>query len=188
MKKFFQALAAQLLTVSDLQHVRMWNNQHLWVIEGKMELFGNPSAFIEFESGNIDQMGEGIQIYNPLTFKVHLLDWQMDAGDGTFEQNLAIYDLKDKVFQALQKFNPGKTDSSDPASICIRVAEEQDYEHKGLYHFIQTYKATLVDVIMQEPVNGIDSDPVPMPLEIDQTTVNSQDNTEPHVFTFTPAP
>lgn len=169
MKKFFQSLRDLIMTVDGVVHCRMWNNQLQRVMDGKMELFDMPAVFIEFVTTDINNssMGGGIQIFNPLIFKLHILHKQLDAGDGTFEQNLDVYDMKDKIFQKVYKFQPGISDETNKVGSCIRITEEQDYQHHFVYHYIQTYQTTLVDDQMQEPVNGIDWDPVPMPLELD---------------------
>ena len=198
MKNFFLALYAQILAqVTDIQYVRMWNNQLDLVVAGKLELFQCPAAFIEFQShtANKDTLGGGVQIFDPLLFKIHILSWQLDAADGTFEQNLAIYDLKDKMYLAVQKFQPGLTDTTTPVGSCIRIAEYQDYKHAGIYHYIQEYQTTLVDYSRLEPYLGSvfpagnEGDPTsPAQLEIDITKVGSTDTNEPYVYLFTPTP
>jgi len=193
MKKFFLALFAQLTErVTEVKYIRMWNDQMSLVAEGKSQMFEHPAIFIEFTSSPIFQGGEGVQIYDPLIFKIHILHWQLDAfggitvQDGGFDQNLDVFDLKDKVFLALQKFQPGLTDQTTPAGSCIRIEEYEDYKHAGVYHFVQVYKTTLVDKITQEPVDGIEWEPTPMPLEIDLYIPDGDTDNQPHVYNFTP--
>lgn len=175
----------------------MWNNQLELLAAGKLEMFNHPACFIEFSSAEIQQLGNGVQLFNPLKFKVHILDWQIDAMDGTFEQNLEVYDLKDVIYQALQKLQPGllnqDTPQNIPVSEFIRIAEWQDYQHAGVYHYIQEYSTTLIDNNALEPVGGSDWTPVGdppldvMPLELDVTIQDSEDPAEPYVFNFTPS-
>lgn len=182
MKEFFIKLQEQiLLYLTDVTYVRMWNNQHELVIGGHMEMFPNPSVFIEFVSSDIMQLGEGRQLYDPLIFRLHILDWQMDSGDGNFEQNLTVYDLKQKLYAVVQKFQPGLSDENCPAGSCIRISETQDYSHAGLYHYVQEYKTTLVDVVMAEPVNGLDYDYENNTEELHTTVVDSVDENEPYI-------
>jgi len=184
MKNFFLALFTKLSAVTGILYVRMWNNQLDLVQAGKMELFGHPACFIEFGSASIQQLGEGRQLFDPLTFKIHILDWQLDAGDGTFEQNLEVYDLKDLIFAAIQKFQPGLTDQTDKVGSCIRIAEYQDYKHAGVYHYIQEYKTTYVDEIMVEPVGGIDGPVPPLPMQLNITTEDVQAAAVPYDATI----
>lgn len=187
MKKFFLSLYAQLMTVTGIKYCAMWNNQLQLIEEGHLEQFDMPAVFIEFESLNSNEstMGGGVQIFNPLNFHIHILHKQYDAADGTFEQNLDVYDFKDLVYLAIQKFQPGLTDTTNKVGSCIRYQEIQDYSHKAVYHYIQSYKTTLVDVVRLEPVNGIESDPLPMPAKIDLST-DRADGNEPYVYDFTP--
>jgi hypothetical protein len=186
MKQLFLDLEAKLLTLLNgdqsptLKYVRMWNNQLKLVEMGKMELFQHPACFISFVTGQTNNFlgGEGVQLYDPLIIELHILDWQVDAGDGTFAQNLEVFDLKQRIYQLMQKFKASK------ASPMIRIAESQDYEHAGVYHFIQTYQTTYIDDSMQEPVNG-DSTNIPLPLEVDLTVDQSADSSAPHIYTKT---
>lgn len=205
MKKFFLALYAQLTAfVPEIQYIRMWNDQLALVMAGRLELFQCPAAFIEFQSMAINKStlgSNGIQILDPFIFKIHILYWQLDAmggnfvQDATFEQNLDVYDLKDKVFIAIQKFQPGLSDTTTPVGSCIRIAEYQDYKHAGIYHYIQEYQTTMVDNTRIEPVGGSvwpegnPGDPTnPAQIEENVTIEGSNDPSAPHVYTFTPQP
>lgn len=193
MKNFILALLTQLATISELLYIRVWNNQLDWGDVGKLEAHQHPAAFIEFVSTKVMQLGGGTQLFDPLIFKIHILHWQMDAGDGTFEQNLDVYDLKDKVYLAIQKFQPNT--AAVPVGACIRTAEYQDYRHHGVYHYVQEYKTTLVDNSRNEPLNGGSwppgnpGDPTsPAQIEIDVTVEGGIDPSAPHVFIETPTP
>ncbi len=172
MKLFFLALFAKLTPVTDIKYIHKWNNQLALIIQeggARSQMFPFPAAFIAFKTNEIQQLGEGRQMFH-VEFDVHILDWQLDSGDGNFEQNLTVYDLADKVYQALQKYQPGLTDEAVPVGACIRVSEQEDNDHNGVYHFIQTYRTTCIDQLMVEPVGGIDSEPLPMPLQLEITT------------------
>ena len=158
MKLFFLALFTKLSTVSDIKYIHKWNNQLALIIQdggAQSQMFPFPAAFIAFKTNEIQQLGEGRQMFH-VEFDVHILDWQLDSGDGNFEQNLTVYDLTDKVYQAVQKFQPGLTDEAVPVGACIRVSEQEDNDHNGVYHFIQTYRTTYIDQLMVEPVAGVE--------------------------------
>lgn len=190
---FFTALKTAIETIKDgdgsntFKTIRKWNNQLelLMTEEGaRIYMYTHPAIFIAFNTSVIQQLGNGIQLYDPLFFDIHIMDWQLDAGDGTFEQNLTVYDLKKKVYKALQKLQPGLTDESDPAGSCIRIAEEEDNNHRGVTHYIQKYKTTWVDNDLSEPVGGVEWVPDPMPVQIDmsdQETVGQASAYDPNI-------
>lgn len=189
MKNFFLALFLRLQTIKNddgsdtFKKIAKWNNQLVLLMneEGaRVNLFELPAIFIAFDTSSITQLGNGVQLYDPLDFEVHILDWQIDAENGTFEQNLRIFDLKQKVYQCLQKFQPGFTDEEDPAGSCIRISEQEDNNHNGVYHFIQKYRTTFVDNSMAEPVGGVEWEPVPMPLELNLSTQAKIDLAKPY--------
>lgn len=157
--------------------VRVWNNQVLAVVEERLPLFQSPAVFIAPRPETIMQLGEGVQLYDPLDIDIHIVHWQLDSKDGNLDQNLDVFDFADLVFLALQKFKP------DGAGTFVRVGQQHDYEHAGLYHFIQTYRTNYVDAQMQEPVDGIEMD-VPVSLETSLELEGSVDGTAPHVADF----
>jgi hypothetical protein len=191
MKKFFLSLKTQLLVpkgadnLSVVKTIRKWNNQLglLYDEKGaKTNMFRMPAVFPSFNTADIMQLGEGRQLYN-LEFDLHILHWQLDGGAGTFEQDLRVFDLKDIIYGTIQKFQPGLTDEENPAGACVRIAEFEDNQHRGVFHFIQRYKATWVDNAMAEPVGGIDwNDPMPVELQVStQEKIDAADAYDPLV-------
>jgi hypothetical protein len=149
----------------DFAFIHIWNNQ-LEKLKSKDEN-GNdyyninyPALFVEFTAPNeILQLGNGVQLYDPLDIRIHIIHNEIDSMDGNLEQNINVFALKQKVFKALQGF--------EPSGCCAftRVNEEQDYDHNNLYHYIQTYRTNYVDNDMTRPVNGTFVDP-PIDLNI----------------------
>lgn len=188
-KDFFLSLKTALLVpkgtdnTSVVKTVRKWNNQLALLYDAngaKTNMFRMPAVFPAFITGNIMQLGGGVQLYDPLIFELHILHWQLDGGGGTFEDDAKVFDLKDIVYRAIQKFQPGLVDENNPAGACIRISEQEDNSHRGVYHFIMRFKTTYVDNQIEEPVNGIDWSPVPMPLELDISTKAKIDAAVPY--------
>ena len=149
MKQLFLDIKAQLaLKVPELAFIQMFNN-HFDLMESQdVYSFPFPCCFIEFIADNqLIQLGNGMQMYDPLTVRVHIGQDFYNANDGTEEQNLVVFDLKDKVFIALQKFEP------NGAVQFIRISETQDFNHTNVYHFIMDFKTNYVDYIRSEPLN-----------------------------------
>jgi hypothetical protein len=148
----------------------VWNNQVQTLLDGKSETFGSSTEIsgqnnlkailVEFQSPNeIQQLGNGVQCYDPLFIRLHIIHDFYDAQDGTMGQNLDVLDLVNSVFLSMQDWMPDMmningTLTQIPVGNVVRVSEEQDYDHGNLYHFIQTYKTTWIDNGMLRPVGG----------------------------------
>lgn len=168
---FFNTIKTQLQTImfdgSAISFIQQWNNQ-LESLKAKdteaniMYSFSLPALFIEFVNLETEQLGNGNQLYANLVVRIHILHRQEDAGDGTMEQNLTVFSLRDAVQIALQNFRP------PGASEFIRQKQEMDYHHNNIYHYVMDYGCTLVDTLTNQPVNGI-SDSGPITPEINLT-------------------
>lgn len=150
MKALYLAIKAQLDAKVPGLFIHIFNNQFDLTENKEMYSFPYPAVFVEFINDQpIEQLGGGYQIYNPLTVRIHIAHDFYNNSDGTMEQNLLIFDVKDSVYKALQKFEPAG------AVQFIRTSETQDYDHTNIYHFIQDYTTNYVDQNASEPVNGV---------------------------------
>lgn len=162
MKALYLAIKERIESLAPaVKFIHVFNNQFELTENGQIYSFPFPCVFIEFQNDQpVQQLGNGIQIYQPLIIRVHIGHNQYDAADGTMEQDLNVFDLKQQVFSALQKFEPAG------AVMFIRTNETQDTNHTNIYHFIQEYTTSYVDQQQAEPVGGITADP---PFELDLT-------------------
>lgn len=129
--------------------VDVWNNQLDLAEQQQQYSFPLPAAFIEILNvQEPKQLGDGVQLYDQLIVRLHIVHEQLDAGDGTMERNLDVFDLTQKTFKRMQGFEP------DKASAFFRVNEERDYYHTNVYHFIQDYKTTYLDDSAQRSTDG----------------------------------
>ena len=101
-----------------------------------------------------------------ILFNIHIVDEQFDAGGGTFEQNLSIYDLRAKVINALNLFRPAM------CSGLMKTNEQQDYEHNNLYHYQIQFLCGLIDDAGVNTGNQITKAP-PTDLTIQAQVVDS---------------
>lgn len=157
MKDLFLAIQTKITTeVPSITYVRVFNNQFENAVnENNTYDFPMPCVFVEFvNEQEPKQLGEGVQLFEPLLVKLHLGVNELDSADGNLDQNLQIFTLKDSLFKAMNKFEP------DKASVFIRVAEAQDYDHTNIYVFTQTYKTTWVDFNREEPLNPTYTTPI----------------------------
>lgn len=143
------------LTVTGEQVVKfcqVWNNQTRDEADGKMYDYPKPAVFVEFANlEDIEQLGNGNQIYNDMTVRLHVVQdfYNATDGNGIEEQNLTIFDLTQQVYRALNKFEP------TGAAAMVRTGEQQQSDHTNIYEFIQDYKTNLIDLSIDEPVGFI---------------------------------
>lgn len=129
--------------------VDVWNNQLELAEQQQQYSFPLPASFIEILNvQEPKQLGDGVQLYDQLIVRLHIVHEQLDAGDGTMERNLDVFDLTQKTFKHMQGFEP------DKASAFFRVNEERDYYHTNVYHFMQDYKTTYLDDSAQRSTDG----------------------------------
>jgi hypothetical protein len=73
-----------------------------------------------------------------LGVNIHLVHEYYNA-DGTFEQDLEIFDLRDQVTALLSQFKP------TGCGLMVSMTEQQDYDHDNVYHYILTYQVDFID-------------------------------------------
>lgn len=118
---------------------RIWNNQLSYEKEGKMYDFLKPAVFLEvINAVQYEEIGLGFQSAD-VGWKIHLIHEFYDAQDGTFEQDLAVFDLRDQIVALLSLFEP------TACGPLVRTSEGQDYEHDNLYHYVIDFICNFTD-------------------------------------------
>lgn len=160
MKEFILAIIAQLELRCPLVHVNEWNNQFAQMETGEQMTFPLPCAFVEIitDSPTV-QLGQGVQLYDPLVVRIHIGGEKYNEENYLY-RNMDIFDTKQDVYLALQKFEPAN------ASTFVRVSEAQDNDHTNIYHYTIDFATNLMDFSAQEPRNPIILQP---PFTIDLT-------------------
>lgn len=121
-------------------HVRLWNSQLDRMTEGSSYVVPMPSAFVEMmldrdQSYNI---GQGVTRI-PLTVRVHLLQQHFNT-EGSFDQDLIVFTLRDAVVRKLQMFKPFH------CSMLSLGSEAPDYEHDNIYHYVIDFYGEFTDL------------------------------------------
>lgn len=151
-------------TITELQTVAVWNNQYEQAQEGTDNIFF-PSIYLERVFEPAVPMLMGVKQVDFL-LNVHILHNQIDAGDGTLSQNLDVFELRDKVVRAFDKFK------ATGCGVLQYATEQEDFTHNNIYHYIVTFKAAMVDTTgtLWDNENGkwTEKDP-PFDLEITKT-------------------
>lgn len=156
---------------------RVWNNQLTSERDAKIYDYPKPAAFVEFITpvtftemgGNFGNADIGVNI--------HLIHEYYNA-DGTFEQDLQVFDLRDKIVALLSQFKP------TACGLMVRVNEQQDFDHDNLYHYIVGFAVNFVDSLSSpyDPNAGkfIDST-VPTALQINAAKAQQPVYTNTHL-------
>lgn len=174
----------KLAEISDFRMIRIWNNQINYEKDGQLYNFPKPAAFLEVINDPIyEQLGLGFQS-SDVGWRIHICHEFYDAQDGSFEQDLPIFDLRDKVVAKLSLFEP------TACGPLTRVAETQDYEHDNIYHYIIEFVCNFIDSkgSPYDPDSGsyIDKQP-PTALQVNANIVDAiegVENVPPHDYKF----
>ena len=117
---------------------RIWNNQLRDIKDGKSYEWPRPAAFVEVISpATFETIGLGFRSAD-LGIRIHLVHEYFNM-DGSMEQDLAIFDLRDKVIASLSQYCPT---ACGPLN-CTN--EEQDYDHDNLYHYVCEFVCNFID-------------------------------------------
>lgn len=117
----------------------VWNNQFKLLAEGESYMFPLPAAFVEtILPNNYTQLAYGIT-ESDVTFRIHLGLEQIDAGDGTMDQNLSIFDFRNAIIALLTDFEP------TACSMLMKTSESQEYNHNNLYHYTIDFICSFID-------------------------------------------
>lgn len=153
--------------VSSGTHTRVWNNQVDKMKEGNNQYEPLPAFYLEYLSDSeFNMIGAGYLASDPV-WRVHIVHENYNNADAvgtTFEQDLIIFELRDKVLKELQLFKPP---GSGPLTY---IGEQPSYDHDNVYEYIVDFTAHFIDDSASDdnPDNGkyIYKDP-PTELEVE---------------------
>lgn len=136
-------LATMQVTNQDNQlvplYTRIFNNQRNKLKENRQEVYPYPAAFVEVVAPeNYNRLLNGVS-ESDIIFRVHLEHWFTDAADGTFSQDLLIFDLRDEVIALLSDYKPTAC-----GNLCL-MAESQDYAHDNIYVLMVDFVTGFID-------------------------------------------
>lgn len=118
---------------------RIWNNQVRYENDGKLADFPKPAAFVEVINNPVfEQIGIGFRS-SDIGFNIHLVAEEFDSEQGTMEQNLTVFDLRDRIIALLSNWRP------TACSVMTSTTEQQDFEHTNIYHYIISFVCNFID-------------------------------------------
>lgn len=163
-------ILVKLKSVNGILYTGIWNNQVKYEHQGVTYDFPKPAAFLEvIHSPQYEEAGMGMQSAD-IGWRVHLVHEQLDAADGTMDQNLAVFDLRDTIVRTLSFFEP------TACGPLLKKAEGLDYDHDNIYHYVIDFICNFMDSSGSklDPDAGVFIDKVPpTALEIDINLVDS---------------
>lgn len=119
-------------------YARIWNNQIKEEDSGKLYIFPKPATFLEIiNEAKYEEIGCGFQSCD-LGLRIHLVH-EFYNNDGTFEQDLSIFDLRDNIVSLLSFYTP------TACGPMIRTGESQDHTHSNIYHYIIDFITNFTD-------------------------------------------
>ncbi|RYD57008.1 MAG: hypothetical protein EOP56_09380 [Sphingobacteriales bacterium] len=145
---------------TDFKYVAIWNNQIETYLKGESDVFDSPQLFIEMlpQAGGV--LGVGVNQFD-IIWRLHIAHYELDAGDGRMEQNVTVFDLRNKAVKAYAGYRPSNCTGLQ------YVTENTDSKHGNVYHYTIDFKCAFIDTsaspldpdstdwIVKEPPTGI---------------------------------
>lgn len=156
MKSLYEDIREQIEDNTSVTFVRLWNNQIQLSEDGQQIPFPFPACFIDFPLIEWAQRGKGTQ-NSDLTIRIHICFESFHTDKN--EEDLALFDLREEVYLALQDFKPTN------AGKLLRISEQTDTRHSNIYHWIMDFTTTYMDSVAQYPRGGVTA-------EIETLTIN----------------
>jgi hypothetical protein len=119
-------------------YARIWNNQIMTEKSGESYVYPKPAAFVEITSPiSFQEIGQNMRSAE-LVINIHIAH-EFYNEDGTFEQDLAVFDIRDSVIAALSQFKP------TGCGQLVSTGEQQDFDHDNIYHYIISFVCNFID-------------------------------------------
>lgn len=140
-KTALQDVLLQARTVAGVQYAAVFNNQVKDEEKGKTFDFPKPAILVEIDTPNqgVQTLGINNVTVSELTWRLYIVHEQLDAMNGTLDQNLDVYDLRDAVKVAFTGFKPKN------CSYWQYAEESQDYAHNNIYVYSIAFRCSYVD-------------------------------------------
>lgn len=119
-------------------YARIWNNQIDHMKDGSSYVFQMPAIFVEIINDvSYEILGEGFRSAD-LGIRFHLAHELLNT-EGSYEQDLEIFDLRDKIVREFTQYCPTNCGQMN----CVR--EGQDPDHDNVYHYVMEYVCNFID-------------------------------------------
>jgi hypothetical protein len=163
-------LITLLKDMPEIKTAGKWNNQIKHLEKGDQQAFALPCAFVEFISyTKLSGIG-GDVVAGDITIKIHIGQEFYDAQDGTMDQNLGIYDLKDSIVRKLVNVN------LTGCSQLQRSAENENNDNDNVTIYTIEYICEFIDSTGSKYDDGNQRYEYSIPItdiEVDEQTVQN---------------
>lgn len=147
MKTAIQSLITRLqgMTVTSNEgtsiapHVGVFNNQIERKRDGTGYVYATPAIFVEVLPDSGGHIGMGATAYD-LTLRIHVEHEHLNTEDA-LDQNLLVFDLRDKVIRQLNGFQP-----TGCSPMCL-VTEQQNHDHANTYALLIDYRTHYIEQV-----------------------------------------
>lgn len=159
-------------------HSRVWNNQVEREKSGDSYVYPKPAAFVEIVAPIGWQEIGGNFLQADLGVNIHIVT-ELYNTEGTLDQNLVVYDLRDQIVALLSQYKP------TGCGLMHLMDETPDYDHDNVNHYILTFAVNFIDskASPYDPARGLYTESVP----VTGLQINATEATTP-VFTPVPKP
>jgi hypothetical protein len=144
LKEFYIALRDKILNnVTDIQHVKLFNEQFLNMEDQREESFPFPCVFVSYDEIEWESINKYIQT-GTLTFTLKIaIEFYLDNDNHNESIDLYIFDLKNEVYKAVEGMSGSGT--TGVYSNATRISEATDNNHDSYYVYEQTFTVRMDD-------------------------------------------
>ena len=164
LKGVFQEVMTLISTNTSIDYVRVWNDQLTQMERQDIYSFPNLACFVEIDLQK-SSLSSGI-VGGDIVLRFHLVHTELDAGDGTMEQNLTVFGYRDELIGLLMYYE------LLGCSGLQLVGERPDYNHSDVYHYILEFNCSFIDDAGDTTTTQIVKDP-PTDLQVNATIVTT---------------
>ena len=136
LRLFIQGVLNYTETIPNVEplHVRVWNNQVQGMIDQSIQAIPLPAVFVEFVFNGGGHDAEYLTARD-MTVRFHIVTELLNT-EGSFEQNMKIYDLRDLILQYFTKWHVDTAGLPFNFTPFQLVGEQPQYDHTNLYEYV----------------------------------------------------
>lgn len=127
-----------LTNTGAFNYVAIWNDHVNRLTDGSGYSFHCPAAFVEYEAQESYQLTGGLTHIDYIV-RIHIVHQELDAADGTLDQNVNVFTYRDATKTSLLGQKPTNFSNLQ------YYAEFQDYTHNNIYHYILEFIGGFID-------------------------------------------
>ena len=132
----YKELKDRLLTIKEIKHVGLFNNQYEREQEEKQLIL--PAVFVQIQGNDFRDRGGALKLQDYMTTVTLHIGFNSKATD-----DIKILTLKQLIYRSIHGFRP--ITESKNLGVLKRVAERQNFDHDNLHLYEQDYTCIIQD-------------------------------------------